>query len=140
MVQEKHLLGGSSSNHSGIDIGAPTGTNILAISNGTVTFTGFKGAGGYTITIQNNVYTISYCHVSPIMIVSIGQSIQKGQIISQVGPKYVYNVPSNPYHDSNGKPTNGATTGAHLHLTMREHNQLVNPLNYLSPTKVGVLK
>ena len=26
------------------------------------------------------------------------------------GSKYVYGVPGNPYFDSSGKPTNGATT------------------------------
>ena len=36
---------GASSYHSGIDIGAPTGTNIISICSGKVIYTGFKGAG-----------------------------------------------------------------------------------------------
>ena len=35
---------GASSYHSGIDIGAPTGSNIVSIFNGTVSFIGFSGA------------------------------------------------------------------------------------------------
>lgn len=36
----------------------------------------------------------------------------------------------NQYHDSEGKPTNGATTGCHLHLGIRIDGKYVNPLNY----------
>ena len=36
----------------------------------------------------------------------------------------------NQYHDSNGTPTNGATTGCHLHLGIRIDGNYVNPLNY----------
>ena len=35
---------GASSYHSGIDIGAPTGSNIVSIFSGTVSFIGFSGA------------------------------------------------------------------------------------------------
>ena len=60
---------GSSTYHSGIDIGAPFGANIVSIFSGTVTYTGFSGPGGFTITIKNGNYIASYCHVSPIFLV-----------------------------------------------------------------------
>ena len=123
---------GASSFHSGIDIGAPTGCNIIAICSGTVTFLGFSGAGGFTITIEKEGFSVSYCHVSPEFQVYIGQKIKQGQVIGKVGPEFVYDVPDNPYTDENGNPTNGATTGPHLHLTLRKNNELVNPLDYLS--------
>ena len=47
-----------------------------------------------------------------------------------MGPKNVYGVPGNQYHDSDGNPTNGATTGPHLHLGFRIDNSYVNPLDY----------
>lgn len=121
---------GASTNHSGIDIAAPTNSNIVAIFSGTVTYIGFSGAGGYTVTIKNNNYTVSYCHVSPIFLVYVGQYVNKGDIIATVGPKNVYGVPNNPYKDSKGNPTNGATTGPHLHFSIRKDGQAVNPLNY----------
>ena len=55
-----------------------------------------------------------------------------GQIIGQVGPKNVYGIKNNPYKDSSGKPTNGATTGPHLHFTIKKDGKAVNPLNYFS--------
>ena len=39
---------------------------------------------------------------------------------------------NNPYRDSTGNATNGATTGPHLHLTIRENNLAINPLQFFS--------
>lgn len=92
---------GSSSNHSGIDIAAPEGTTIYAVLSGVITYIGFKGAGGCTITIHSGNYNISYCHVSPNYIVSVGQNVSIGSPIGNVGPKNIYGIPNNPYKDSN---------------------------------------
>lgn len=62
---------GASSYHSGIDIAAPEGTNIYSVTTGKVIFIGFKGAGGFTISVESNNFTISYCHVSPKFIVNV---------------------------------------------------------------------
>ena len=124
---------GASTFHKGIDIPAPEGTKLIATCDGNITFTGFLGGGGYTITLTSlDGVKISYCHVSPNYIVNVGDTITQGQVIGHVGPKYVYNVSGNIYSDpSNGKPTNGATTGCHLHLGFRINGNYVNPLDYL---------
>ena len=123
---------GASTYHKGVDIPAPEGTTLIATCNGEITFTGFLGGGGYTITITTeNGLKISYCHVSPNYIVSIGDKIEQGQVIGNVGPKYVYGVAGNKYKDATGNPTNGATTGCHLHIGFRINNEYVNPLDYL---------
>ena len=80
--------------------------------------------------IENGEFIYSYSHISPIFLVNIGDYICKGQIIANVGPKNVYNVPNNPYKDYNGNPTNGATTGPHLHFSIKKDGKAVNPLNY----------
>ena len=64
-----HPVTGRHSFHNGLDIGAPTGSNIVSISNGVVIYTGFAGAGGFTVTIRNGNFTASYSHVSPNFIV-----------------------------------------------------------------------
>lgn len=121
---------GASTYHKGIDIGAPEGTPLIAAVDGTITYTGFLGGGGYTITLSIDNMKITYCHVSPLYIVKVGDEVKRGEIIGHVGPKYVYGVKGNTYKDKNGLPTNGATTGCHLHLGFRVDNQYVNPLNY----------
>ena len=122
---------GASTYHSGIDIAAPTGSNLIAVIDGTISYLGFNGAGGYTITLKNQNFTISYCHVSPDFIVGIDEYVLKGQKIGTVGPLNVYSVANNPYKDKYGNPTNGATTGPHLHLTIKKDGKAVNPLNYI---------
>ena len=60
----------------------------------------------------------------------VGSNVKAGQVIGKVGPKNVYGIKNNPYKDSSGKPTNGATTGPHLHFTIKKDGKAVNPLNY----------
>lgn len=85
---------------------------------------------GFTITLINENFSVSYCHVSPNYIVNVGDYIYKGEQIGAVGPLNVYDVPNNPYKDKYGNPTNGATTGPHLHLTIKKDGTAVNPLDY----------
>lgn len=112
----KSPTGGTSGFHHGTDIPAPEGTKFVAINDGEITFCSFLGAGGYTITLSFDNLKVTYCHASPNFIVKVGDFVKQGQVIGYVGPKYVYGVPGNPYKDSTGKPTNGSTTGCHLHL------------------------
>lgn len=123
---------GASTFHKGTDIPAPEGTALVATCDGEITFIGFLGGGGYTITITTvDGIKISYCHVSPNYIVIVGQKVEQGEIIGNVGPKYVYGVVGNNYKDTTGNPTNGATTGCHLHIGFRVNNEYANPMDYL---------
>ena len=130
MATEYLLLLEHGSYHSGIDIGAPTGTSILAACSGKVTFTNFSGANGFTVKLQNGNYEFWYSHVSPLFLVSPGDYITAGSVIATVGPKYVYGVPNNKYSDGKGNPTNGATTGPHLHFSIKKDGKAVNPMDY----------
>ena len=120
----------ASSYHKGIDIPAPAGTNIYAVMSGTVVTAKFSGSGGCSVTIKNGDIYTSYCHVSPNYLVFPGLYVEKGQLIAQVGPKNVYGISENKYRDSNGNPTNGATTGPHLHFAVRRNNTYLNPLDF----------
>lgn len=123
----------ASTYHSGIDIPAPENTKVFAIDDAKVIFAGWGAGGGYTITLQLKNYPelkISYCHLSPIMFVNKDEEITKGKIVGTVGPRNVYGINDNPYSDENGNPTNGVTTGCHLHFTIKQNGEPVDPLQY----------
>lgn len=123
-------IAGASSFHKGLDIGAPEGSILIAATDGKITYTGFLGGGGYTITLSSENMKITYCHVSPNFLVKVGDNVTRGQIIGQVGPKYVYGVKGNNYTDEQGRPTNGATTGCHLHFGIRIDEEYVDPFDF----------
>lgn len=123
---------GSSSFHKGIDVGAPEGSKLYATCDGEIIFAGFLGGGGYTITLSHDNMKFTYCHISPNFIVDVGDKVKKGEWIANVGPKNVYGVVGNIYKDKNGNPTNGATTGCHLHFGVRINEKYINPLDLFS--------
>ena len=108
MAKEKPLHGGASTFHKAIDIGAPEGFDFIAVTNGTISFVGFLGGGGFTITLtdfnkSNGEIKYSYCHSNPNFMVKVGDYVTKGQILGKVGPKYVDGVIGNKYKDSTRK-------------------------------------
>ena len=62
---------GASTYHSGLDIGAPEGSKLIAVTDGEITFASFLGGGGYTITLTSGNMKFTYCHVSPNYIVKV---------------------------------------------------------------------
>lgn len=100
------------SKHTGLDIGASTGTPIKASANGTVTFSGYKDSYGYMVVINhgNGVETY-YGHCSKLY-VTAGQQVNQGDVIAAVG-------------------NTGNSTGPHLHLEIRVNGVAYNPQNYL---------
>lgn len=86
-------------------------------------------AVGYTITLSSGDFKFTYCHVSPDFRVFVGNKVIKGEYISNVGPKNVYGIPNNPYKDKDGNPTNGATTGCHLHFGIRYQEKYIDPMS-----------
>ena len=100
-----------SANHAGVDIGANTGTEILASMTGTVTLVSSYGDYGNHLKITNGEISTLYAHCSTI-IVSEGQYIEQGQKIAEVG-------------------STGRTTGPHLHFEIRRNDKTVNPQEIL---------
>jgi murein DD-endopeptidase MepM/ murein hydrolase activator NlpD len=89
-----------SSNHTGLDFAAPSGTPIVAVANGVITETGSAGAyGNRTIETLADGTEIWYCHQTSIG-VTTGQTVTSGQRIGTVG-------------------STGNSTGSHLHLEVR---------------------
>ncbi|MBR3673566.1 MAG: peptidoglycan DD-metalloendopeptidase family protein [Clostridia bacterium] len=108
------ILFGVKDFHTGIDIGAAQGTNIVAAESGTVILASYGwngGYGNYVIINHGNGITTRYAHASKLY-VSVGQTVSKGQVIAAVGET-------------------GNAYGAHLHFETRLNGVHKNPLNYL---------
>lgn len=118
--------------HNGIDIGGRPGENLIAVDDGIVTKTEFYGGYGFTICIQGSKYKFLYGHVDPDFIVKLNMRVRKGDIIGKVGKLHVYGVKNNPYKDQYGNPTNGHTTGPHLHFSVIENGKFINPYIFLN--------
>jgi murein DD-endopeptidase MepM/ murein hydrolase activator NlpD len=101
--------------HNGTDIaGQGCGAPIFAAHSGTVSYAGPNGTLGNYIQIEHGDGTSSgYGHIMPGGIhVSIGQHVDPGQPIAQVG-------------------TTGASTGCHLHFIIRVNGVLTNPVPFM---------
>lgn len=73
--------------HMGTDITAPEGRIIHAIGAGAVLYIGYTDlAGNYVVVADNYGFRLTYCHmVEPTTHVKVGDRVEAGQIIGNVG-------------------------------------------------------
>ena len=99
--------------HKGIDIAGNVGDDVMAAIDGEIIYAEYND-GGYGNLIklkhEDNMVTY-YAHLSSIY-VTVGQKIEKGDIIGAVG-------------------NTGFSTGPHLHFELRVDDNPVNPAKYL---------
>lgn len=99
--------------HSGIDIGAPHGSNILAANGGTVVITEYTTGYGNKVVIDHGggIMTL-YAHCSKIL-VKPGQKVEKGHVVALIG-------------------STGWSTGPHLHFEVISEGERVDPLEFVN--------
>lgn len=100
--------------HGGIDLGAATGTPILAANGGTVIVANatdpYYGYGYYVMINHGDGFMTLYGHCSSVGVVT-GQTVSKGEVIAQVG-------------------STGYSTGPHLHFEIYQGGDRVDPLGF----------
>ncbi|MBC8388275.1 MAG: peptidoglycan DD-metalloendopeptidase family protein [Actinobacteria bacterium] len=107
-----HPIFGYNRFHSGIDLAAPYGTLVKAADGGQVVQAGYFGGYGYSVMLYHGGgFATWYAHLSSIN-VSMGQFVQRGQVIGLVG-------------------STGWTTGPHLHFEVRINGAPQDPRAYL---------
>ncbi len=95
--------------HNGVDYGAPTGTAVRSVGDGTVEFAGVQnGYGNVVILKHRNNHSTLYAHLSRIN-VRKGESVSQGQHIGAVG-------------------ATGWATGPHLHFEFRVNGAYQDPM------------
>lgn len=103
--------------HTGIDVGVPSGTTILAANFGKVMHAGWLGGYGKAVLIDHGggIATL-YAHNSKVL-VKKGDKVSRGQAISKSG-------------------STGYSTGPHLHFEVRKNGKYINPLSMVDRKSV----
>ncbi|MDU4571436.1 MAG: peptidoglycan DD-metalloendopeptidase family protein, partial [Finegoldia magna] len=105
-------FGRGSGFHTGLDISAPMGTNVISAEDGVVVHVGWSGGYGNLVKVQHDNGALTYYgHLSGFNC-SVGQRVKRGQLIAYIG-------------------STGYSTGPHLHFEVRFNGQHTDPLNYL---------
>jgi murein DD-endopeptidase MepM/ murein hydrolase activator NlpD len=107
--------------HHGVDYAAPTGTPILTIGDGKVTFVGRKGGYGNRVEIKHNsTYSTGYAHLSKYAKgLKAGDFVKQGTIIGYVG-------------------ATGLATGPHLDFRVYKNGTPIDPLKMESPPAIPI--
>jgi murein DD-endopeptidase MepM/ murein hydrolase activator NlpD len=105
--------------HKGVDYGAPIGTRIRAVADGTVVFAGRQGGYGNLIVLKHQGrYSTAYGHLN-----GFGAGIRKGTRVSQ--------------GDTIGfVGQTGLATGPHLHYEFRVNGEQVDPMVVALPDAI----
>ena len=93
--------------HSGLDIAANIGTQILSTLDGEVVEATTDTYYGKYLKIKKDDIVVTYAHCSKLL-VKVGQKVKRGALIAYVG-------------------NTGNSTGPHLHLEIKYNGRLVNP-------------
>jgi len=111
--RENPFGGSNVETHKGLDIKGPVGAPVKAMAKGTVEFAGLRGGFGNCIMLKHgNGFETLYGHLSKIL-VQVGQKIDIGQSIGQIG-------------------STGRSTGPHLHYEVHKNGQQINPETFLT--------
>lgn len=103
--------------HRGVDYGAPIGTPVRSVGDGTVIFAARSGGGGNVIKIRHNsIYQTAYKHLHGFgKGIRSGARVQQGQVIGYVG-------------------NTGLSTGPHLHFEFYQSGSYIDPLGKKFPS------
>ena len=106
--------------HLGVDYGAPTGSAVVAVANGTVISASYSGGGGNTVHLRHaGGFETYYLHLSSFGPgVRAGTHVAQGQLIGRVG-------------------MTGTATGPHLDYRLKSGGRFVNPLSIHSRQAPG---
>jgi murein DD-endopeptidase MepM/ murein hydrolase activator NlpD len=102
--------------HKGIDFAGRAGADVVAVASGVVSWSRDRYGYGLMVEINHgNGYFTRYAHNAENL-VTVGDEIQKGQIIARMGET-------------------GRATGPNLHFEVLRNGKVVDPLSYIRSSK-----
>jgi murein DD-endopeptidase MepM/ murein hydrolase activator NlpD len=110
--QRADPFNGHQAYHRGVDFAAPAGSQVVAVASGVVTYSKERFGYGRTVEINHgNGYVTRYGHNQRVL-VSAGDTVQKGQPIALIG-------------------STGRSTGPHLHFEVLKEGRAVDPMSFV---------
>lgn len=98
--------------HGGLDFAGKTGSAVIAVADGIVSWAGMRGGYGGLVEIDHgNGYLTRYAHNKSLE-VAAGDRVSKGDVIALLG-------------------STGRSTGPHVHFEVLRDGKPVNPFNYI---------
>lgn len=106
-----HPVLGTYRPHLAIDYGAPYGTKVVSVAEGTVVSAGWSGGGGKQVRVRHaGGYESYYLHLSAFAPgLRAGDRVKQGQMLGRVG-------------------ATGTATGPHLDYRLKKNGVWINPL------------
>lgn len=102
--------------HSGVDFNGPRGSDVLAVADGVVAFSGRRAGYGNTVDVNHgNGYMTRYAH-NQENLAKEGDRVRAGEVIAKMG-------------------STGRSTGSHVHLEVWLDGKPVNPRQYLNAAR-----
>lgn len=106
---------GKTANHKGVDFAGKSGSDVLAVAGGVVTYSGPRYGYGNMVEINHgNGYVTRYAHNDTNLVVP-GDQIQPGQVIALMG-------------------STGRATGPNLHFEVWHRGRPVDPVKHIRQT------
>lgn len=104
---------GEAAFHAGVDFAASTGTRVLAVADGVVSYAGRDTGYGKLVEITHGGgYVTRYAHNASVL-VQPGQTVRRGDPVALVG-------------------STGRSTGTHVHFEVLRDGRPVNPMSFVS--------
>jgi len=98
--------------HKGMDFAAKSGSDVLAVAGGVVTWSSKRYGYGNLVEINHgNGYITRYGH-NKTNLVTVGDTVKKGQVISKMG-------------------STGRSTGPHVHFEVIKNGRQINPQKFV---------
>lgn len=104
---------GTAEFHTGIDIPASYGEDVVAAADGVVITSGWVNGYGNTVMISHGSGIVTLYGHNSSLVISNGQSVKKGQVIAKIG-------------------STGYSTGNHCHFEVRVNGDHTTPWPYLN--------
>lgn len=106
-------ISGKKAWHEGMDFAGAKGSEVIAVANGVVVFSGYRDGYGQMVEISHGKdLRTRYGHHEEVL-VHAGQSVKRGDVIALMG-------------------NSGRSTGPHVHFEVLKEGRPVNPARYVS--------